>query len=142
MNKWDLYWATYEYLYNNEEQIVRRPVIILNQNEVVPIVMEITKHPPRIDEPNQWDYPIEFWREAGLRLPSTAKVTEINYIRDRLPERWKIGHLDDFDIENIKIMMKSIPETIKSPVHKEHPELDEEYSNILKEMGKIFTKRI
>lgn len=142
MNKWDLYWATYEYLYNNEKQIVRRPVIILDQNEVVPIAMEVTKHPPRIDEPNQWDYPIEFWREAGLRLPSTAKVTEINYIRDRIPERWKIGHLDDFDIENIKIMMKSIPEDIKSPVHKEHSELDEEYSNILKEMGKIFIKRI
>ena len=37
-------------------------------------------------------------------------------------------------------MIKSIPETIKSPVHKEHPELDEEYSTILKEIGRVIIR--
>lgn len=142
MQKFDIYWYRYRYIRNNNIDNVIRPVIILDGNRALPICMEITKHPPRIDEPMQWDYPIEFWREAGLRVPSTAKIGEINYMDNDLPQRDYIGHLDDFDIENIKIMMKSIPEDIKSPVHKEHPELDEEYSNILKEMGKIFIKRI
>lgn len=75
-------------MYNTEEEeVVRRPVIILGRDRVLPIVMEVTKHPPRIDEPGQWDYPIEDWRRAGLRVQSTAKVAEIRDIDEVPPER-------------------------------------------------------
>ena len=141
VNKWDLYWANYEYLYNTEEEVVRRPVIILDGNEVLPIVMEVTKHPPRIDEPGQWDCPIENWRQAGLRLQSTAKVAEINRVRELPPEGWKIGHLSDFDIENLKIMMRTIPENTKSPVHREHPDLNEAYKKMMEEIGRVLKMR-
>lgn len=138
MNKWDIYWAKYVYLHNDVEEIVRRPVIVLGDKRVLPIVMEITKHPPRIDEPNQWDYPIEEWKKAGLKLPSTAKVSEINYVTSPLLDKYKIGHLSDFDIENIKIMLRTIPEETKSPVHKDNEkEIEEMYRRALKEIGKL-----
>lgn len=141
MQKYDIYWYRYRYSRNPNEGNVIRPVIILDGSRALPICMEITKHPPRINEPYQWDYPIEYWREAGLLVPSTAKVGEINYIDRNLPRRDYIGHLSDFDIENLKIMMRTIPENIKSPVHKEHPDLNETYKKMMEEIGKVLKMR-
>ena len=113
MQKYDLYWYRYKYSRNPNEGNVVRPVIILDGDKALPICMEVTKHPPRIDEPYQWDYPIEHWREAGLLVPSTAKVGEINYVDRNLPESDYMGHLSDFNIENLKIIRKKSKSEVK-----------------------------
>lgn len=38
-------------------------------------------------------------------------------------------------------MMRTIPEDIKSPVHKMHLELDETYKRMMKEIGRVLKMR-
>lgn len=137
MRKYDVYWYQYKYL-KSDAVPKKRPIIFLGNGKALPIGMEITKHPPRVEDDSHWDYPIEYWREAGLKVPSTALVAEINYIDTELPKSDYIGHLSDFDIENIKIMLRTIPEETKSPVHKDNEkEIEEMYRRALKEIGRL-----
>ena len=114
MIKYDLYWYPYEYLSATEEPIKKRPVIIIDNHTVLPIAMEVTSHGPRSVEEGHWDYPIENWREAGLQVPSTAVTTEVNYISSStIPDYDYIGHLTDFDIENLEIMLRTMPDELE-----------------------------
>ena len=55
--------------------ILKRPVIVMDENMLGVLSVKVTKHQPRSSDP--YDIPILHWAEAGLRLASTARVSKI-----------------------------------------------------------------
>ena len=86
-------------LEEDNNQIINRPVIVLDENILGVLSVKITKHLPRLEDP--YDTPILYWKEANLRLASTARVSKIillpqdNFI-------FKIGDLHEDDLQRIE----------------------------------------
>ena len=106
MTKYDVYLCTVPYI-DKDGKIVskNRPVVVIDNSTVADIGAQVTHVGPRLYDPG--DYPIEHWREAGLKMPSTLRLTHTLIVNsDNLVH--KIGHLSDFDIENIEIILRNI----------------------------------
>lgn len=101
MRKYDIYlcWVPFQDGGKN------RPVLILDNNTAVTIGAEVTSHSPRVYD--NGDYPIEDWQEANLRKPSTVRLSRQLQVNESNLRHY-IGHLSDFDIENIEIMLRNI----------------------------------
>jgi mRNA-degrading endonuclease toxin of MazEF toxin-antitoxin module len=78
-----------------------RPVIVLDENTLGVLSVKITKHAPRKEDP--YDVPILYWKEANLRLSSTARVSKVVLLS---PDNFifKIGELHQDDLERIESM--------------------------------------
>lgn len=114
MKIYDLYWLYYDYQSGkNKNNVKRRPVVIIDKGKAIGLTLEVTGHTPIIDE-EHWEYPIENWKEAGLKKACTIKFTECNVIGTSLPNKDYIGHLSDFDIENIEIMLRTMPQSLQN----------------------------
>lgn len=113
MEIYDLYWLYYNYQSGkNINNLKKRPVLIIDRGRAISLTLEVTSHAP-ITDSNHWEYPIEKWQEAGLKKPCTIKFTESNIVGTSLPEYDYIGHLSDFDIENVEIMLRTMPQHIQ-----------------------------
>ena len=58
----------------NPNQFLPRPVIVLNVDLSQILSTKVTKHDPRASD--QYDTPIQYWKEANLKYPSTARVSK------------------------------------------------------------------
>jgi hypothetical protein len=78
-----------------------RPVIVLDENTLGVLSVKITKHVPRKED--LYDVPILYWKEANLRLSSTARVSKVVLLS---PDNFifKIGELHQDDLERIESM--------------------------------------
>ncbi|MBI5525993.1 MAG: type II toxin-antitoxin system PemK/MazF family toxin [Deltaproteobacteria bacterium] len=54
-----------------------------------------------------FDVPIQEWRDAGLVMPSVARVDKLATLEKRLVER-RLGHLADIDAQTVKFALKSL----------------------------------
>ena len=106
MTKYDIYLCTVPYTEQDGTIVNKnRPVVIIDNNTAVDIGAQITHVGPRLYDPG--DYPIEYWKEAGLKMPSTIRLAHTLIINSNNIIH-KIGHLSKFDIENIEIMLRNI----------------------------------
>lgn len=106
MTKYDIYLCTVPYTENDGSITIKnRPVVVIDNNTVADIGAQVTHVGPRLYDSG--DYPIEYWREAGLRMPSTLRLTHTLIINSNNIIH-RIGHLSDFDIENVEIMLRNI----------------------------------
>ena len=76
MNRWDIYWADVPY---EEDPSIRkkRPVIIAkDQSPVYVLTLKVTSKEARAEDPG--DYPLTYWKEAGLSAPSVVRILKIS----------------------------------------------------------------
>lgn len=86
-------------LEEDPERILNRPVIVLDENILGVLSVKITKHQPRTTDP--YDIPILYWKKAGLRLASTARVSKVTLLsRDSFI--FRIGKLCFEDIKRVE----------------------------------------
>ena len=93
----------------DNSQIINRPVVVLDENRLGVLSVKITKHAPRQEDPN--DTPILYWREANLRLASTARISKVML----LPQDsfiFKIGDLHQDDLLRIEEMYQTFLDSI------------------------------
>lgn len=88
----------------DNSRIINRPVVVLDENRLGVLSVKITKHAPRQEDP--YDTPILYWREANLRLASTARISKVML----LPQDsfiFKIGDLHQDDLLRIEEMYQA-----------------------------------
>ena len=93
----------------DNSQIINRPVVVLDENLLGVLSVKITKHAPRQEDP--YDTPILYWREANLRLASTARISKVML----LPQDsfiFKIGELHQDDLLRIEEMYQKFLDSI------------------------------
>ncbi len=88
-------------LEEDETQIINRPVVVLDEDKLGVLSVKITKHKVKQEDP--YDTPIIYWREANLRLASTARVSKVMNLRED-DFIFKIGELHPEDLERIEEM--------------------------------------
>ena len=94
MNRWDVYWADVPF----EEDALRgkrRPVVIASDRTVYVLVLRVTSHAARLDDP--YDYALQEWRFAGLTKESVVRVRKIAQLRPEAIGEY-IGRLHPVDI--------------------------------------------
>lgn len=100
--QWDVWMANFPYE-EEDGRFSRRPLIILSCDPVIVLAVKVTKHEKRVWD--SYDVEIEHWREAGLSLPSTARVAKTDVIPVSNLHDYK-GHLQDDDIIRIYTKFK------------------------------------
>ena len=80
-------------------QIIYRPVIVLNVETFQVLVLKVTKVNPLKND--FFDLPILYWKEAKLSVRSTAKISKTLYI-PRIEFDFKIGDLLEYDFKAIQ----------------------------------------
>lgn len=85
-----------------------RPVVVLDENVLGVLSVKITKHGPRENDP--YDVPILYWREAGLRLSSTARVSKVLLLNSE-DFIFKIGDLHPDDLTRIELLYQEYKES-------------------------------
>ncbi len=80
-------------------QIINRPVVVLDEDNLGVLSVKVTKHKVRSNDP--YDTPILYWEQANLRLASTARVSKVMNLQ---PDDFifKIGDLHPDDLERIE----------------------------------------
>lgn len=76
-NKGEVWFVEFP-LEEDNERTINRPVIVLDENVLGVLSVKITKHSPRREDP--YDTPILYWKEANLRLSSTARVSKVTLL--------------------------------------------------------------
>ena len=86
-------------LEEDNSQIINRPVIVLDENNLGVLSVKVTKHEVRNDDP--YDTPILFWEKANLRFASTARVSKVMRLQ---PDDFifLIGDLHPDDLKKIE----------------------------------------
>lgn len=102
MKQWEVWFAEFPY---EENPLItkRRPVIILDAQTLECLSIKVTSQDIRHGD--EYDTPITYWREAGLKKPSVARVSKtMKLSNDKF--RNKVGTLrnDDIDIIMHKFM--------------------------------------
>ena len=75
-----------------------RPVIILDVERLIVLVVKVTKTPPRSND--KYDIPINYWQYANLRFKSTARVSKTQLL-NKSQLVFKIGTLHSNDYANV-----------------------------------------
>lgn len=84
-----------------------RPVVIVNNeslfDDIDTIVAPVTSRPSR----NEFDVLLNFWKEAGLELPSVVRSSKITTISKSSLIR-KLGNLQPEDLKRVLIMCRQL----------------------------------
>lgn len=96
---WDI--CIINYPYEDKNGSKPRPVIVLPNN----IGIKLTSHSPRNNCVGE--YALQEWEKAGLKLPTTARLSKRCLINTKNILS-KIGHLTDIDKENIILILKNM----------------------------------
>ena len=101
MNRWDVYWADMPFE-EDAAQVKRCPVVIAKDAIVYVLTLRVTSHEARQADP--YDYPLQFWQEAGLKRESVVRVRKLAQIR---PEaiHGQIGRIHPADALEIQKLM-------------------------------------
>ena len=73
MEQWDVWYAKFPYE-ENPNITKNRPVIILNVEPIECLSVKVTSKDIR--EVDEFDVEIKHWKDAGLKLPSVARVSK------------------------------------------------------------------
>lgn len=93
MNQWEVWYARFPYE-ENPAVTKERPVIILDVDTLECLSVKVTSHDVRDED--EFDTPIKYWREAGLKKPSVARISKIiNLSKDKFVNKKGILHEDD-----------------------------------------------
>lgn len=86
-------------LEENPNQILNRPVVVLDEDHLGVLSVKVTKHKVRTEDP--YDTPILYWQQAHLRFASTARVSKVMNLQ---PDAFitKIGDLHPDDLKRIE----------------------------------------
>ena len=98
INEGDVWFAKFP-LEEDGSEFSSRPVIILNVERLIVLVVKVTKTPPRPND--KYDIPINYWQYANLRFKSTARVSKTQ-ILNHSQLVFKIGTLHPNDFANIQ----------------------------------------
>lgn len=94
MRRWDIYLANVPFEDTPESKV--RPVVILEDGVVFVDCLKMTSQPPR-----QGEYVLQKWGEAGLRKPTTVRISKrLELGPDAFLKR--IGSLHPIDILEIQ----------------------------------------
>jgi len=85
-------------LEEDSSSFIERPIIIADINLPNLVVIKITKHDPRENDP--YDVPIKRFKEAGLKYPSTARISKVVIINENQIDNRK-GALHLLDYKNV-----------------------------------------
>ena len=85
-------------LEEDSSRYIERPVIIADISLPYLVIIKITKHDPRQNDP--YDVPIIRYREAGLKHPSTARISKAVIINESQIDNRK-GELHSLDYKKI-----------------------------------------
>ena len=95
MNKWEIWMASFAYD-DDPTKAKDRAVLVIDDNITFPIlVAKVTTHKPRNNY--QGEYQIIKWKEAGLNLPSTIRLSK-QLLLEKINFRKKKGRLHPIDI--------------------------------------------
>jgi mRNA-degrading endonuclease toxin of MazEF toxin-antitoxin module len=93
----DVWYADFP-LEEDHTKYINRPVIIVVAETPEVVVIKVTKTAPRRNDP--YDVPIQHFIDAGLKHPSTARVSKVITV-DESQIISKIGQLHPNDLEII-----------------------------------------
>ncbi|KUO65443.1 MAG: hypothetical protein APF84_13235 [Gracilibacter sp. BRH_c7a] len=93
----EIWYAKYP-LEENLSQYIERPVIIADINLPNLVVIKVTSHDPRKIDP--YDVPIIRYKEAGLKYPSTARISKTVIINENQIDNKK-GVLHSIDYKKV-----------------------------------------
>jgi mRNA interferase MazF len=92
--------------YRDRETTRTRPAVVVScsaYNDTDDLVIAgITSHPPR----STWDYELQNWGEAGLRLPSTVRMLLATVATSRV--QLTIGRLTDRDWAEVQQRIRRV----------------------------------
>lgn len=95
--RWEVWYANFPYD-DDPGRSSDRPVIVLNTKPLMILSVKVTSHGVRTWD--KYDIKLEYWREAGLTLPSVARISEVIYLsKDKF--RCRVGTLHPEDAKNI-----------------------------------------
>mgnify|MGYP000872842585 CR=1 FL=1 len=101
--KWEIWLAKVKF--EDCDTVVNRPVIITGIGEAAILAVKVTKHEPRRSYIGE--YRITCWHEAGLRMPSTARLSKRLHLCESDMVH-KIGRLHPSDILRIQQMIQNL----------------------------------
>ena len=93
MRVWEIWFADFPFE-EDATVIKKRPVIILNVEPFEVLSVKVTSQSVR--DKDNYDTPIQHWREAGLNKPSIARISKTMYL-NKQNFIHKIGTLCDED---------------------------------------------
>lgn len=93
MNQWEVWYAKFPF--EEDASIIKeRPVIILNVETLECLSVKVTSQDVRDED--EFDTPIVYWKEAGLKRPSVARISKtMNLTKDKFVNKKGILHTDD-----------------------------------------------
>ncbi|MCM1416857.1 MAG: type II toxin-antitoxin system PemK/MazF family toxin [bacterium] len=97
-NKGEVWFVGFPYEEDNSK-ISNRPVVVLDEHTLGVLSVKVTKHAVR--ESDEYDTPILYWQQAGLRFASTARVSKVMNL-DPEDFIFKIGDLHPDDLNEIE----------------------------------------
>ena len=83
--------------FTNQSASKRRPVLVLWLEGVDAVVAAVTSAGPR----SATDVPLQDWRAAGLRVPSTVRLSRLDCLEQSVL-RFRLGHILMEDARRIK----------------------------------------
>jgi len=92
INTWEVWFASFPF--EDSRETKDRPVIVLNVEPLEVLSVKVTSH--NVRNRDRFDIPIVKWVEAGLRQPSTARISKTIYLDVNSFKR-KIGSLHNDD---------------------------------------------
>ncbi|WP_244996893.1 type II toxin-antitoxin system PemK/MazF family toxin [Paenibacillus woosongensis] len=95
-NRGDIYLVLYPF--DDKELEKLRPGIILDTMENRSIVIKVTSHAERSNDPG--DIEIRYWREAGLKQPSVARCSQFVPLDHKKIQQY-LGQLQKEDLLNV-----------------------------------------
>jgi mRNA interferase MazF len=92
--------------YRDRDTTSTRPAVVVsssayNQTDDL-VIAAITSHPPR----SSWDYELEDWSAAGLRIPSTVRMLLATVARSRV--QLTIGRLIDREWAEVQQRVRDV----------------------------------
>lgn len=93
MKQWEVWYAKFPY--EEDSSIIKeRPVIILDVDTLECLSVKVTSHDVRDED--EFDTPIKYWKEAGLKRPSVARISKVmNLSKNRFVNRKGMLHDED-----------------------------------------------
>ena len=97
-NKGEVWFVSFP-LEERPNEIINRPVVVLDEDTLGVLSVKVTKHKVREEDP--YDTPILYWQQAHLKFASTARVSKVMVLK---PEAFimKIGILHPDDLKQIE----------------------------------------
>lgn len=97
----DLWFATV-YFEDKPNEKKDRPVLVLEDRGNIFRALKLTHHEVRSYD--KYDYALQEWQEAGLRMPTTVRVAYLLEIPKR-SLKFRVGHATEEDMNNIYYLL-------------------------------------